>query len=530
VAKTAVAGAGSALPFEAEVRSYLATRSGQASVAVFDARTGTTYSYAAGSRFVTASVVKASVLATLLQQAEHSRRSLTTTERTLAAQMIRHSDNAAATTLWNQVGKGPGVRAFLRQAGMASTTPGPGGYWGLTATTAPDQVRLVRALAYPTTVLGNASRDYEETLMRTVTPSQRWGVTGGVPSAATVALKNGWLPRSNGWVINSVGHVRGADRDYAIAVLTSGSPSMGYGIATVEHLSALVWTRLPHPNRHVDVDGVLTSGGASGRVELHTLSRSSGYSAWRLHQATAFGAVPSENWLFSVGPTGGDRAADLTGIALRGTRSGRIEVHVASAGSRYGAFTRHTATALPVVDPAQWQFAVGPVGWDGGADLVAIRTAGTTSGRVEVDVLSEGSDYQGRLLHAVTPLPAGNGVTAQWRWMLGDGGDLVGVAHTATGSGRTEVHVLSWASGYTAWRLHARTPLPYTTDAQWRFALGDDDANLVPDLFAIQTEGGTSGRMEINVLSGATAFGTWLRHAAAAPPAPVAPAWQWNAY
>jgi sugar lactone lactonase YvrE len=59
-----------------------------------------------------------------------------------------------------------------------------------------------------------------------------------------VALKNGWLPRTDGWVINSIGHVRGGSRDYVIAVLQSGDPGMSYGITTVEHISGMVWLRL----------------------------------------------------------------------------------------------------------------------------------------------------------------------------------------------------------------------------------------------------------------------------------------------
>jgi len=241
-----VPGVGASFPFAAALQSYLATRSGRVSVAVFDAKTGATYSYNAGTRFVTASIVKVAILGTLLRQAQDARRSLTSTERSLATRMIEKSDNAAATALWNEVGQGSGVGAFMRKVGMLSTTPGSDGLWGLTSTNAPDQVRLVRTVAYPNAVLSDASRGYVGSLMRAVTPSQKWGVSGGVPTSATVALKNGWLPRTGGWVINSIGHVRGGARDYVIAVLTSGNPGMSYGITTVEHASGMVWLRLPN--------------------------------------------------------------------------------------------------------------------------------------------------------------------------------------------------------------------------------------------------------------------------------------------
>jgi beta-lactamase class A len=245
LAAQAVPGSGAPFPFAAALQSYLATRSGRVSVAVFNAKTGATYSYNSGTQFVTASIVKVAILGTLLRQAQDARRSLTSTERSLATVMIEQSDNAAATSLWNEVGRGPGVGAFMSKVGMPSTIPGSDGLWGLTSTNTPDQVRLVRTVAYPNTVLSDASRGYAESLMRAVTPSQKWGVSGGVPASGTVALKNGWLPRTGGWVINSIGHVRGGTHDYVIAVLTSGNSSMSYGITTVEHVSAMVWQRLP---------------------------------------------------------------------------------------------------------------------------------------------------------------------------------------------------------------------------------------------------------------------------------------------
>jgi hypothetical protein len=147
--------------------------------------------------------------------------------------------------LWNEDGGGGGVAGFNRLIPMPSTSPGPGGLWGLTRTTAQDQVALVRNVAYPNSVLGSSQRAYEQGLMQHVTSSQRWGVSGGVPSGVGIALKNGWLPVSGGWEINSIGHIFGHGKDYVIAVLTSGNPSMGYGISTIQGVASIVWSQLP---------------------------------------------------------------------------------------------------------------------------------------------------------------------------------------------------------------------------------------------------------------------------------------------
>jgi hypothetical protein len=80
--------------------------------------------------------------------------------------------------------------------------------------------------------------------MENVTPSQRWGVSGGVPAQVTVAIKNGWLPlqyTASDWQINSVGWVSGGGRNYLMAVLTTGNPTEQYGIDTIDQLAAMVW-------------------------------------------------------------------------------------------------------------------------------------------------------------------------------------------------------------------------------------------------------------------------------------------------
>ncbi len=138
------------------------------------------------------------------------------------------------------------------QAGLTQTAPSscvvcpgfawPG--WGLTTTTPDDQIALLKQLVMPNSVLTSAERAYALLLMENVTPSQRWGISGGVPAQATVALKNGWLPLQSAdsdWQVNSVGWVSGSGRDYLIAVLTTGNPSEQYGVDTIERLAALAW-------------------------------------------------------------------------------------------------------------------------------------------------------------------------------------------------------------------------------------------------------------------------------------------------
>lgn len=189
----------------------------------------------------TASIVKVGILAALLLQAQDEGRQLTAQERALAEPMIRNSDNEATSALWRKIGRAPGLEAANRRLGLTSTKGGPGRLWGLTQTTASDQIRLLRAVFGPAGTTGahpsplNAeSRAYIQSLMSRVAKDQAWGVSAA--SGSEWALKNGWLRRSTSglWDVNSIGRVTVDGRPYLVAVLSDGSASMDDGVLLVE--------------------------------------------------------------------------------------------------------------------------------------------------------------------------------------------------------------------------------------------------------------------------------------------------------
>jgi hypothetical protein len=239
-------------PLGPAAASYVSTRDGVVLAAVYDLRTGQTWQFGRGQPQDEASVVKLDVLETLLAERGRIGIELSAGDRALAVQMIEDSDNDAATSLWDEVGGASGIRSFNTSAGLADTVPSscvncpgfPWPGWGLTTTIPGDQLTLLRTLVEPNSLLTNTERNYALSLMENVTPGQRWGVSGGVPAQATVALKNGWLPlnsANNNWQINSVGWISGRGRDYLIAVLTTGNPTEQYGIDTIDQLAAMVW-------------------------------------------------------------------------------------------------------------------------------------------------------------------------------------------------------------------------------------------------------------------------------------------------
>ena len=239
-------------PLGGAAASYAASRSGTVVAAVYDVSSGQTWTLGTQRPQAEASVVKLDILETLFAQEGGGPTGLPPADQSLAQEMMEDSDNDAATSLWNAVG-GPGrIQSFNTAAGLTDTAPSscvvcpgfawPG--WGLTMTTPADQIVLLRELIKPNTLLTDAQRQDALQLMENVAPSQRWGVTGGVPQQATVALKDGWLPLNSAgtdWQINSIGWISGSGRDYLMAVLTTGNPDEQYGIDTISQLSATVW-------------------------------------------------------------------------------------------------------------------------------------------------------------------------------------------------------------------------------------------------------------------------------------------------
>ncbi len=194
--------------------------------------------------FDSASVVKVIILGGLLRKALDQHRYLTSTEAAEARAMITQSDNSAASALWAELGHAY-LQHFLNLAGMAQTSLGPDGYWGLTQITAHDQILLLRLLLSGNAVLDGTSRAYALGLMAQVIPSQRWGVPAGAPTSVTVHVKNGWLPRAtHGWRIHSIGGFTWPKGWYSIVILTQDNPTMAYGIATIEGIARVIHRHL----------------------------------------------------------------------------------------------------------------------------------------------------------------------------------------------------------------------------------------------------------------------------------------------
>ncbi|MFH8799411.1 serine hydrolase [Streptomyces sp. NPDC017936] len=232
--------AGLAAELKKDITAALANRKGTVAVGLHDRATGTTCTLRPTTAYDSASVVKVTVLAALLWDAQKHGRVLTSREKSLATAMITKSDNASTSTLWKQLGP-TRIKGFLAAAAMTRTEPGANGHWGLTRITVTDEQKLLRLLTARNAVLADGSRSYVLTLMGRVVAAQRWGTPYGRPAGVSWHVKNGWLPRAtNAWRVHSVGTFKGGGHDYHLTVLTHGNATMDYGIATVQGVARVV--------------------------------------------------------------------------------------------------------------------------------------------------------------------------------------------------------------------------------------------------------------------------------------------------
>jgi hypothetical protein len=279
---TSASAAGQRNPLRGICR-YLSGRQGVVQVALFNRSNGKTYLLSNGKDTqYTASIVKVNIEAKWLhdyqQQGTRIPDGIPYSIQYLMQRMIENSDNAAATALFYFKGGCKVLTQFnnmipLKQTKVGCETPTYYG-WGNTTTTAADQVKLMRIIAYGgrNDIVGSAARKYQLQLMQNIEPDQRFGITCGpwgtscnppnyaspVPGT-TVALKNGWktLPTCTQpiakcpWQVNSTGWVAGQGRNYVLTVLTTNDPvgtgdlyGFNYGIDTIQGVSKRIWANL----------------------------------------------------------------------------------------------------------------------------------------------------------------------------------------------------------------------------------------------------------------------------------------------
>jgi beta-lactamase class A len=245
--------------------------------AVFDTHTRCWYHLHPATRITTASVIKAQVLGAVLLHAQDEHRGLDHRERSLIHPMIEYSLNDPyVSDLYEEVGGVAGMNAFDRRMHATSTTNTL--EYGATVTTALDRTRIALRMLYGRGPLHAAARATAWHYMaHVVNPTQRWGITAGVPRGWQVALKNGFypIPGPARWRVGSTGFVRatGKSGGYAVTIMTDHDASQHDGIRLVErvsrHVAAFLTSGRPAPRVVSRAECVTTHAGESWETVAH---------------------------------------------------------------------------------------------------------------------------------------------------------------------------------------------------------------------------------------------------------------------
>ena len=221
-------------PWSARVRQaagYARGRLGSVSFALVDER-GRIHGSNRGARYSSASLVKAMLLVAYLNHGGVRGRRLRAADRRLLGPMIRVSDNDAADAVYERVGVG-GLARLARRAGMRRFQPNA--VWGGCQVTARDQARFFSRIE---SLTPRRHRRYALGLLRRIAAIQRWGIPRATPGGWRVHFKGGWFKDPYGWRVHQAALLRQGRRRLAVAVLTAGSPSLGYGAATIQGVTA----------------------------------------------------------------------------------------------------------------------------------------------------------------------------------------------------------------------------------------------------------------------------------------------------
>jgi len=225
----------------ARAEGYLASRGGHTALAVVDSE-GRMSGAHIHDRFITGSVVKAMLLVAYLRRLDALHQHyIDSFSASFLFPMINVSDNNAATQCWSIVGNG-GLYAVARAAGMTDfsvdTGASWGGEWGAALLSAADQAKFFFEMDHlvPREFVG-----YARFLLSHISGADTWGIpTIARPLGYTVFFKAGWRPSPYIFLVHQIARLEGHHRTFSMAVMTDGDPDMGYGINTIQGVTAVL--------------------------------------------------------------------------------------------------------------------------------------------------------------------------------------------------------------------------------------------------------------------------------------------------
>lgn len=208
-----------------------------------------------------------------------------------------------------------------------------------------------------------------------------------------------------------------------------------------------------------------------------------------------------------LSPWKNDPGLNRITVLKKQTGSGALEVHIQSASSNHKEYSLHVATGLHEIDE-NWDIFFGDFDGDKIPDLWAILRTNTGSKHSEAHILSGASDFKQFILHRILPIEeTGNNFQFKLKFNPNRKPDLVAIKQSGTGSGTTELHVISGESNLEQFSLQTSTGL-HETSPDWKFSFGEWKKSGYVDLIIYKPV--NSG--QIHVLGGQDNYQKFIEH------------------
>lgn len=208
-------------------RKFALARKGIVSFTIVDTQ-NQRYSFYGERQFVSASVVKAMLLACFLNNKATHHQTLTQFERAELKTMITLSDNDAADWVYQQVGN-TRLDNLAKRLGMKHFSVFR--WWTYAQLTTNDQALLMGQLKraiYPPYYY------YARLLLSSIVSWESWGIPEVArPLGWKVFFKGGWRGTSRGRLVHQVARLEKNGQVIVICIFTDGNPSTAYGEATI---------------------------------------------------------------------------------------------------------------------------------------------------------------------------------------------------------------------------------------------------------------------------------------------------------
>ena len=271
---------------------------------------------------------------------------------------------------------------------------------------------------------------------------------------------------------------------------------------TSDMIAGRLWSMTDYDRDGIpDLLLIRTDNTRSGKVEVYIASGVSNFKDRIAATPSMFG--PETDGVWTMADLDRDGIPDLVYIKTSNVASGKVEVHAASGASNYKDRIAAAPSMFGPETDGVWTMA--DLDRDGIPDLVYIKTSNVASGKVEVHAASGASNYKDRIAAA----PSMFGPETDGVWTMADLdrdgiSDLVYIKTSNVASGKVEVHAASGASNYKDRIAAAPSMFGPETDGVWTMA--DLDRDRISDLVYIKTEHTGTRKVEVHAASGASNY------------------------